>query len=203
MVKWDKELYHYGIPRRSGRYPWGSGKDPYHHGKGMLGRVADMVADRARKSFDSPPTLNDRHSFLDGILNKGYNDTSSKLKKISEILIDDLDIKNTRMSTIEPTAFTTFTTRRLTEKKPWSVAEKKIFDERFENWMSGKTKGRITGDWDKPESLRFEAFSLPSYNEISEIVDGWASDNRRRLQRSTNSAGVNVYRKMNGIRRLR
>jgi len=26
------ELIHYGIPRRSGRYKWGSGKDPYHHG---------------------------------------------------------------------------------------------------------------------------------------------------------------------------
>lgn len=23
------ELYHYGIKRRSGRYPWGSGKNPY------------------------------------------------------------------------------------------------------------------------------------------------------------------------------
>lgn len=26
------ELSHYGIPRKSGRYPWGSGEDPYHHG---------------------------------------------------------------------------------------------------------------------------------------------------------------------------
>lgn len=25
----DTELYHYGTPRHSGRYPWGSGKDPY------------------------------------------------------------------------------------------------------------------------------------------------------------------------------
>ena len=25
------ELMHYGMPRRSGRYPWGSGKDPYQH----------------------------------------------------------------------------------------------------------------------------------------------------------------------------
>ena len=24
-----KELYHYGIPRRSGRYPWGSGDRPF------------------------------------------------------------------------------------------------------------------------------------------------------------------------------
>lgn len=26
------ELQHYGLPRRSGRYKWGSGEDPYHHG---------------------------------------------------------------------------------------------------------------------------------------------------------------------------
>lgn len=25
-------LQHYGLPRRSGRYKWGSGEDPYHHG---------------------------------------------------------------------------------------------------------------------------------------------------------------------------
>lgn len=31
-IVWDQELYHYGVPRRSGRYKWGSGKDPYHHG---------------------------------------------------------------------------------------------------------------------------------------------------------------------------
>lgn len=27
----SSELYHYGVPRRSGRYPWGSGDDPYQH----------------------------------------------------------------------------------------------------------------------------------------------------------------------------
>ena len=28
--KYSKEtLMHYGMPRRSGRYPWGSGEDPY------------------------------------------------------------------------------------------------------------------------------------------------------------------------------
>lgn len=31
-IQWNKELYHYGVPRRSGRYKWGSGEDPYHHG---------------------------------------------------------------------------------------------------------------------------------------------------------------------------
>ena len=30
----DDALIHYGTPRHSGRYPWGSGKNPYQHGSG-------------------------------------------------------------------------------------------------------------------------------------------------------------------------
>ena len=33
------ELLHYGMPRRSGRYPWGSGKDPYQHCTDFLSRL--------------------------------------------------------------------------------------------------------------------------------------------------------------------
>ena len=36
------ELYHYGIKRRSGRYPWGSGKDPYQHSGDFLARVDEL-----------------------------------------------------------------------------------------------------------------------------------------------------------------
>lgn len=32
------EIYHYGIPKKSGRYPWGSGENPYHHTGRKLGR---------------------------------------------------------------------------------------------------------------------------------------------------------------------
>lgn len=35
-------LMHYGIPRRSGRYPWGSGDDPYQHGRDFLGRIEEL-----------------------------------------------------------------------------------------------------------------------------------------------------------------
>ena len=35
-------LAHIGMPRRSGRYPWGSGNDPYQHSKDFLGRVEEM-----------------------------------------------------------------------------------------------------------------------------------------------------------------
>lgn len=38
----EETLIHYGMPRRSGRYPWGSGDDPYQHGQDFLSRVEEM-----------------------------------------------------------------------------------------------------------------------------------------------------------------
>ena len=36
-------MQHYGMPRRSGRYPWGSGEDPYQHGSAnFLSRVEEL-----------------------------------------------------------------------------------------------------------------------------------------------------------------
>lgn len=39
----DDVLMHYGMPRRSGRYPWGSGEDPHQHdSRDFLGRVDEL-----------------------------------------------------------------------------------------------------------------------------------------------------------------
>lgn len=39
----EDTLMHYGMPRRSGRYPFGSGEDPYQHGsRDFLGRVEEL-----------------------------------------------------------------------------------------------------------------------------------------------------------------
>ena len=38
----ENVLEHYGMPRRSGRYPWGSGEEPYQHGSDFLSRVNKM-----------------------------------------------------------------------------------------------------------------------------------------------------------------
>lgn len=35
-------LMHYGMPRRSGRYPWGSGENPYQHSGDFLSRVNEL-----------------------------------------------------------------------------------------------------------------------------------------------------------------
>ena len=38
----DGELYHYGTPRHSGRYPWGSGKDPYQSAVSFRSRITEL-----------------------------------------------------------------------------------------------------------------------------------------------------------------
>ena len=54
----DEILMHYGMPKRSGRYPWGSGEDPYQHGRDFLGRVEELkkqgwteTAENIKKEF--------------------------------------------------------------------------------------------------------------------------------------------------------
>lgn len=37
-------IMHYGMPRRSGRYPWGSGKDPYQRTRDFISRVDELKA---------------------------------------------------------------------------------------------------------------------------------------------------------------
>lgn len=38
----ENTLIHYGTKYHSGRYPWGSGEDPYQHGGDLLSRVAEL-----------------------------------------------------------------------------------------------------------------------------------------------------------------
>lgn len=42
VIVQDDHLAHYGVKRRSGRYPWGSGKDPQQGGRDIRGHVTEM-----------------------------------------------------------------------------------------------------------------------------------------------------------------
>lgn len=41
---YEDVIMHYGMPRRSGRYPWGSGKDPYQRTRDFISRVDELKA---------------------------------------------------------------------------------------------------------------------------------------------------------------
>lgn len=42
IITMEDYLQHYGTPRHSGRYPWGSGEDPYQNNASFLGMVKDL-----------------------------------------------------------------------------------------------------------------------------------------------------------------
>lgn len=52
-------LEHYGTKRHSGRYPWGSGDNPYQHSGDFLSRVEELKrrASRRRRSWRPSTTL--------------------------------------------------------------------------------------------------------------------------------------------------
>ena len=41
----DNKLLHYGVAKRSGRYPWGSGKEPHQHSGDFMSRVEKLAKD--------------------------------------------------------------------------------------------------------------------------------------------------------------
>ena len=60
----DEEfLQHYGMPRRSGRYPWGSGEDPYQHGEDFLSRVEEL---KKKGWTETPENIKDEFGLTTG-----------------------------------------------------------------------------------------------------------------------------------------
>ena len=55
--KLDNDIEHYGTKRHSGRYPWGSGDEPYQHGIDFLGRYEKLKA-QGKSDTDIAKELN-------------------------------------------------------------------------------------------------------------------------------------------------
>lgn len=65
------DIMHYGIKRRSGRYPYGSGENPYQHCGDFLGRVKELEAEGL-----SEPEI----ASMLGIVNKDGKPSTTKLR---------------------------------------------------------------------------------------------------------------------------
>ena len=79
----DNYLEHYGIPRRSGRYPWGSGSRPFQ---------GDSPAAKS-----SGKTKTSGKSEKTGLFKKGKTKTESSEEDISEISSEELQKKINRI----------------------------------------------------------------------------------------------------------
>ena len=79
----DNYLEHYGIPRRSGRYPWGSGSRPFQ---------GDSAATKSSGS-----TKSSGKSGKTGLFKKGKTKTKSSEEDLSEISSEELQKKINRI----------------------------------------------------------------------------------------------------------
>jgi len=119
-------LMHYGMPRRSGRYPWGSGKNPYQHSGDFLARVDELkgqglsdkeIADalgltttqyRVQKSLAKNERRADLVATAKGLREKGYslNEIADKMGYNNDSSVRALLNENTesRMNKAKTTA---------------------------------------------------------------------------------------------------
>ena len=79
----DNYLEHYGIPRRSGRYPWGSGSRPFQGDS-----AAAKSSGKSKSSGESRKT---------GLFKKGKTKTESSEEDLSEISSEELQKKISRI----------------------------------------------------------------------------------------------------------
>lgn len=94
----EEYLEHYGMPRRSGRYPWGSGDDPYQHsGKDFLGRVEELKKN-------------------------GWTETPENIKKEFGLTTTQYRIERS-LAKDERRALQVYTAKRLKEKEGLSTSE--------------------------------------------------------------------------------
>nr|WP_296955294.1 helix-turn-helix domain-containing protein [uncultured Mediterraneibacter sp.] len=72
----EEKLSHYGMPRRSGRYPYGSGENPFQHGRDFLGRIADMKKENFTYTDDDGVTYTGEKAIY-----KSFGLTSSEYRR--------------------------------------------------------------------------------------------------------------------------
>lgn len=86
IPEYDDSEYieHYGMPRRSGRYPWGSGEDPYQHSKDFISKVEEL-----RKSGFSYVDENGKKWIGDNAIAKSMGLTSTQFRTEYAICKDE------------------------------------------------------------------------------------------------------------------
>lgn len=96
MEAWRQELYHYGMPRRSGRYKWGSGDRPFQGMEGGIKRakltkeqrkeLANKAFSRTQKQGKDKPNISPAESMV--------KNTKSIVNNAEDIARKANDIRN-------------------------------------------------------------------------------------------------------------
>lgn len=77
------EIYHYGMPRRSGRYPWGSGSRPFQSDKGIQNLKEAYSNNLEKFGKDREHNV----LYITGLSGSGKSTTALSIKKDNDIVI--------------------------------------------------------------------------------------------------------------------
>lgn len=129
----DNELMHYGMPRRSGRYPYGSGENPYQHsGRNFIDRVTEL----RKQDYKFVDEKTGKLYTGDTAIAKSLNMTTSQFR--TEIAI----AKN------EQKLYNLQTAKRLKEKEGlgWTEIGKKLGvpEGTVRSWFKEEEKSKLT-----------------------------------------------------------
>lgn len=129
------DLQHEGKPKRSGRYPWGSGEDPYHHGADAPG------GGKKRKSNTSSESK--------GSLIKRYKDHKEKIKKAKQEEAERISreeherLKQEAMNSGDPRRLAPFV-RDLSDDELKKASERLRLENDFANKLNESAKYNVT-----------------------------------------------------------
>lgn len=137
----EEYLEHYGMPRRSGRYPWGSGDDPYQHSRDFLGRVEEM-----RKAGFTYTDENGKKWSGDNAIAKSLGYNSSDFRTIYAIAKDERRADNVA------------TAKRLKEKEgmgPSEIGRKMgVSESTVRSWLDPNSESKMKQARDTADFLK-------------------------------------------------
>ena len=156
----DEVLIHYGMPRRSGRYPWGSGEDPYQHEPWyLLDRNAKLKAQGKSEVERALQLGYTRKAFVDGEL-VDVGDTRKLRAAVSKEKQDKLVYEQQLVNALD--------------KKGWSV---KAIAERTGLSTSSVRQKLAKGDEVKENALISTAEDLKKYVADKKYLDVGVNQN--------------------------
>lgn len=174
----DEEfLEHYGMPRRSGRYPWGSGKDDYQHSIDFLGRIEKLKK-------------------------QGWQETPENIKKTFGLSVKEFRMEKS-LANNERRMNQVATAKRLKEKEGLNTSEigrrMKVNESTVRSWFNEESEAKMMQAKNTADMLKKKIDELPKGKKMLDVgseVERDLNISRERLDTALyilESQGYNIH----------
>ena len=178
----QEELIHYGVKYRSGRYPYGSGEDPYQHDREFLGRVKEL-----RKQGYTYTDENGKTYTGDTAVAKALGMTSGQFRLEVAVASEELKLYDIN------------TAKRLRDKEGLNnseIARKMgVGESTIRNWFNGETEAKLNASKKTADFLKSQVDEKLMI-DIGAGVEAELGVSRKKFENAVYSLerqGYNIY----------